>query len=67
MEIDQVPKFIELVKGIMPYLKASQDPIFTLAVNTTPAQGLRNSADALERRDIAIYALRQFMQENMGC
>jgi hypothetical protein len=47
------------LSGVMPYLRASNDPPEgTLAVMIQPAQQLRNAADALEKKDAAIYLAR---------
>lgn len=54
-------ELLATLREIIPYLEASGDPHVTLAVMISPAQQLRNAANALERKDAAIHRARRVL------
>ena len=55
-------KAIELLKQLRSYEKNNTQTVLT--VNLTPAQAMRNAADAMERKDALLREIDSFLLDN---
>ena len=58
-------KAIELLKKVRPYLNNHSGFATTSAVYITPAQSLRNSADAMEAEEALIREVDEFLNNGI--
>lgn len=59
-----IPRIIEVMEMVKPYLSYSMDTTEIVnAVYYTPAQSLRNAANAIERKDAAIDEFNTLLRE----
>ena len=52
----------EMAESILPYLDTSTDLQINDLIYRTPAQGMREAADAIERKDAAVSRFRKWVE-----
>lgn len=56
-------EIIDIMESVSPYLNGSEEGIVSNLMYYTPAQSLRNAADAIEVKDAAVGRFKRLLQE----